>query len=186
MVENIIIPVAAILVSSGIAIWLANRERKAAERARLQERADALADRAKERRLDAAAGVLTSLATLVSMDPTNELVRDHMRGLRGTIAVYQGWIDKDDRSGDWLGLRHAELMILWMAAMKRWDDLTKTNLHAPSDDEMFATFDPPRQHSQDTISMLVGWLSGHTATDELMKDGARIIKKIPGVGGTPV
>lgn len=170
LLERAGLPIVAILASTGVAIWLARRERR-----------DALADRRKERRLEAGAGVLVALAPLTSFSDLDEPMQAHLWEIRARIAVYRAWIDADDRSGDWLALRHREGMLLWnrtLAAVSREGGMSRITV-----DALLAALAPAQAQMHLTTEMFTQWLSGHMEIDELLRDGARILKAHPAPEG---
>lgn len=165
-VERFILPALAIVISALIAVGLARRERR-----------DALADRKKERRLEAGAGVIIAIAPLASFTDLTEPVQRYLWEFRARTAVYRAWIEKDDRSGDWLALRHREGMRLWSRAV-----LAVDALGGPSKigvDDLLAALEPAHQWGAASTEMFTGWLSGHVETEVLLRDGARIMQEWP-------
>lgn len=159
---GVIIPVFAILIPTIIAIRLARRERSAAREDRIEARADA----AKERRLQASEGVIVGLAHLISVDPTNAPMQERLGELRGRIAVYRAWIEPDDLSGDWLALQHTQGMRLWSIAMESANNISGGQL---------VNLGPPRQWAQSTIETFSGWLSGQIDVEVLRAEGAEML-----------
>lgn len=85
LLGDIIIPVAAILIPTLIAVNIARIERRTAR----QECEDAARDRQRERRLDAAAGVIAALAPLASFSDVDQPMQQHFWELRASRAT--GW-----------------------------------------------------------------------------------------------
>lgn len=162
---GVIIPVFAILVPTIIAIRLAARERSVAREDRIEARAEA----AKERRLRASEGVIVGLAHLISVDPKNAPMQERLGELRGRIAVYRAWIEPDDLSGDWLALKHTQGMRLWVIAMESENDASRGRTDK---------LGPPRQWAQSTIETFSGWLSGQIDVEVLRAEGAEMLAEI--------
>jgi hypothetical protein len=161
-ISDIAIPVAAILVPTAIAIWLARSERKSAERSRYLER-----------RTTAAEPVILSLAQFISLDPVHEPIQAHLRDLRGRIAVYRTTLDTEDAlSGDWLALQHERGMFLWWSAMQAMDS---SGDH--SEAFISGAFSAGRSWANTTMQTLSGWLAGHIDDDVLKRQGAALTKE---------
>lgn len=162
LVIDVLIPVASILVPTGIAIWLARSERKSAD-----------ASRYLERRRQAAEPVVLALAHFVSIDPSREPMQAQLRELRGRIAVYRASLRKGDSlSGDWLALRHTDGMAKWAKAA----DLLQESGGNPDAELANAALEPGRAWANDTIEVFSSWLAGHTADDDLRRDGASLLR----------
>ncbi|WIE71419.1 hypothetical protein [Curtobacterium sp. MCJR17_020] len=160
-ISDIVIPVAAILVPTAIAIWLARSERKSAERSRYLER-----------RTAAAEPIILSLAQFISLDPVHEPIQAHLRELRGRIAVYRTTLDTEDAlSGDWLALQHERGMLLWWSAMQTMDGSTDR-----SEAFILGAFSEGRTWANATMQTLSGWLAGHISDDVLKRQGAALMK----------
>lgn len=162
LVGDLLIPVAAILVPTVIAVRLAQRERLVSEEG---ER--------RSRRLQAGAEVLSSLAPFISADPLRHDMHVQLARLRGSIAVYRAWTEKGDFSGDWLSLKHTEGMKKWQAALTQMFEPGRGPL---SEDEAFAALDPARRWAADTMESFTGWLSGHIDDAVLKREGAALIE----------
>lgn len=162
VVATVLIPIAAIIIPTLIAIGLARRER-----------ADARANSQRERRLAAGAGVILALAPLASLTDLNQPMSERLWDLRARIAVYRAWIEKGDLSGDWLALRHKEGMQLWAAAMFQVQKFGGPD-HLDTAD-LLNTLKAPHDWAATTTEMFSGWLSGNVDTGALQADGARII-----------
>ncbi|MGJ0390267.1 hypothetical protein [Microbacterium sp. CGR1] len=191
LLGNILIPVAAILIPTGIAIRSARSERKSATEDREQERQLAAQDREQERqhalearrtelRLQAGAGVITALAPLTSIRP-DQPIQEHLWRLRAAIAVYRAWIDVGNRSGDWLALRHHEGMALWRIALDKVD--AYGGPQAVLIDGKSAILDGAYQWANDTTETFTGFLSAHVPIKHLLDDGARILREYPYLAG---
>lgn len=176
LIADVAIPVAAIIVPTLIAIRLSRSERLTAEAARREERLSAIEDRRIERRLEAGAGVIVALAPLSTMN-LHEPVWPYLWELRARIAVYRAWIVSDDRSGDWLGLRHREGMAIWSRTA-----LLLANAGGPNQFTVEGQLElTHRAHewAHTTTEMFTGYLSGHVPIEHLLVDGARILKAYP-------
>lgn len=159
-ISDIAIPVAAILVPTVIAIWLARSERKSAERSRYLER-----------RTSAAEPVILALAHFISLDPAHEPVQAHLRDLRGRIAVYRTTLALEDAlSGDWLALQHEQGMLLWWSGMQAMDSSGDR-----SEAFMLGAFSAGRSWANTTMQTLSGWLAGHVSDDVLQRQGAALM-----------
>lgn len=163
LIGDVLIPVAAILVPTTIAVRLARRERIASEEG---ER--------RGRRLQAGAEVISSLAPFISADPLHHDMHAQLARLRGSIAVYRAWTEKGDFSGDWLSLKHTEGMKEWQSALQ---EITAPRRRPLTEDEAFAVLDPARRWASDMIESFTGWLSGHTDDEVLKREGAALIEK---------
>ncbi|MEV8023647.1 hypothetical protein [Microbacterium sp. NPDC080220] len=170
LLGDIIIPVAAILIPTIIAVRVARRERERAESAAVEERAARAADEQRARALAAGGNVISVLASFVSMNPRTIDMHGHLAALRGSIAVYRAWIPIDDISGDWLALKHTQGMKLWGAAMTA-PDVTIVN-----DQPLFpVALSAAQQWAQDTIETFSGWLRGDTSEAQLSEEGADLL-----------
>lgn len=200
---DIAIPVAAILVPTIIAVRLSRSERRHAEADRQEERRIALEDRENarraaiedrqeerraaendrrlERRLEAGAGVIVAVAPLASMQ-LNQPVQQHLWEFRARLAVYRAWISADDRSGDWLALRHREGMTLWSEADRTMDAIGGPA--AISVEGMLDLLRPAHEWAASTTEMFTAFLSGHAGDVDLLRDGARIMDAYPRPGDT--
>lgn len=169
LAADLIVPALSILVPTGVAIWLARRERQD-NRASLQ----------RERLLSAAAPLFVDLAELIHLDPVRQDFRPALSTMRAHIASFRAALDREDSlASDWLGLRHREGMHLLEAAA--------TPIQGPSGMRI-AQYDeagPERVQawSNTTMQQLQGWISGEVQADWIRSDGARIIAKY-GTGRT--
>lgn len=169
VVADVVVPSAAVLVSSGVAVWLARAERKAAAVARAEERDLVEKARQRERVESALESLLGSLAWFVSADPAREDWATSIRGLRGQVYRVQALHDPASRSlGEWLapeverGVRTANGCLeklkpdaVWSleserAAMMRADIMT-----------------PFRRWVKSTMDFLVLWLRGDATIEEI-------------------
>lgn len=165
LLGDVVIPVAAILIPTVIAIRLARSERH-----------NATHDRKIERRLQAGAEVITALAPLASIR-ADQPIQEHLWKLRSAIAVYRAWLDRSDPSGDWLALRHREGMTLWSQAMSRINRLARPDAVTP--EGMVELLEEQWAWAAHTTEMFTGYLSGHVPEKDLLADGARILKAHP-------
>jgi len=160
-ISDFAIPVAAILVPTAIAVWLARSERKSAERSRYLER-----------RTTAAEPVILTLAQFISLDPVHEPVQAHLRELRGRIAVYRTTLTQEDAlSGDWLALQHERGMLLWLTGMQTMDQSGDR-----SEAFVMGAFSAGRAWANTTMQTLSGWLAGHVGDNVLQRQGAALMK----------
>lgn len=195
---DVAIPVAAILIPTIIAVRLSRSERRHAEADRNDERRVALEDRETarraaiedrqeerraaandrrlERRLEAGAGVIVAVAPLASMR-LDQPVQQHLWKFRAQLAVYRAWISTDDRSGDWLALRHREGMTLWAEAARTIETIGGPT--AISVDGMLELLKPAHEWAALTTEMFTAYLSGHATDDDLLRDGKRILDAYP-------
>jgi len=162
---DVLIPVAAILIPTVIAIRLARSERK-----------NAIKDRREERRLEAGAGVIVAVAPLASMHADHPM-QTYLWELRARIAVYRASIPVGDPSGDWLAFRHREGMHLWRDAFGTIDAIGGSA--AITDDGMLELLQPAHKWAGTTTEMFTAYLSGHLDADALLRDGARILQEYP-------
>ncbi len=141
---DVIIPVAAILVPTMIAVRIARRERLDA----------AEADR-QSRRLEAGAGVIVSLSSFVSVSPLRTDMQSQLAALRGQIAVYRAWAAPGDSSGDWLAIKHSEGMHLWLVALEQ---INRLGALVVTDEmvEASGALHSPRIWAQSTIETFSG------------------------------
>lgn len=80
LIRDVAIPVAAILVSTVIAIRLARNERENARASQLEQR-----------RLEAGSDVIVALVPLASLRATEQPMQERLWELRAPIAVYRAW-----------------------------------------------------------------------------------------------
>ncbi|MDQ1174140.1 hypothetical protein QE430_002447 [Microbacterium testaceum] len=174
LLGDIIIPVGAILIPTGIALRLARRDRQDAAALAQQERADAAASEVRARRLDAGGEVVRALAVLVSADPLRSDMQSSLANIRGRIAVYKAWTSGDDFTGDWLGLKHNEGVRLWQSALLEAD--RRGPVVQRDADVFFEVFGPAQRWAHETIERFAGWLSGHVDDNVLREEGARLLR----------
>ena len=170
LLGDIIIPVAAILIPTIIAVRVARDERHRAEAAAVEDRATRAADEQRARALAAGGNVITVLAGFVSMNPRTMDMQGHLAALRGSIAVYRAWIPTGDISGDWLALKHTQGMRLWAAAIDAPD---ASNADGPP---IFpVALRTAHLWAQDTIETFSGWLRGDTPEAKLRAEAAELL-----------
>lgn len=167
---DIIIPVAAILIPTTIAVRVARSERERAELAAVEDRVARAADEQRARALTAGGNVISVLASFVSMNPRTMDMHGHLAALRGSIAVYRAWISMGDISGDWLALKHTEGLKLWVAALEAPDVF----IDGPSPAFPVALA-AAQQWAQDTIETFSGWLRGDTPETQLQSEGGSLL-----------
>lgn len=162
VVRFAVIPIAAILIPTVIAVRLSRTERLAAERSRY------LATR-----LAASEGVMRSLASMISFDPDNELLRDEKGAFRAHVAIYRtALVGTDLLSGDWLGLKFTEGMQLWENGLL---ELQHRRGFGPVDEATkFEVLDPPRRWASNTMETLSGWLGGHVSDEVIAAEAAAL------------
>ncbi|KDP89755.1 hypothetical protein W824_15190 [Clavibacter cf. michiganensis LMG 26808] len=162
LVKDAIIPLAAILIPTLFALWLARIERRAAARSHYLER-----------RHSAAEGVILALAQMVSMNPSMEEVAPLLRDLRGRIAVYRASLSSGDvLSGDWLAIKHSEGLAIWAEAQALLQPVAGTPPLSP--DDLLRVLFPGQRWAQNTLETLSGWLSGHVSDEHLRLEGSAL------------
>lgn len=188
LVVDVGIPVAAILVPTLIAVRLARNERERAEEdrraARVEREKERLAaaearaterlERYRDRRREAGAGVIVSLARLISIYPSDPSMQSVFADFRGHIGVYRAWVEpEEDHSGDWLALQHAKGTWVWSAAMG--EIAAKGGINRTADHELIDIMEPARRWAQDAIDTFSAWLAGDLDQQVLRTQGAEII-----------
>lgn len=166
-VVDVLVPVAAIIVSTLVAVRLASQERR-----------DNRASLRRERLLAAARPLFHDLAPFVSIDARNEPIWPVLRSMRANIAAFRaalGAEGEDALVSDWLGLRHREGMTLWgkaLASVPQVASGRETGLIVQPDTPALAS---AKAWANTTMQQLQGWLSGYVGEDWIREDGARII-----------
>lgn len=172
-----LIPAAAIVVSTVIAVRLARTERQASEKAREEEREAALNLRDEARR-DAALAheearrdrVLEELievfAFFISAHPTAENWVPMMRLLRARVVVLQTF-PTARVLGEWLASENAR----GMAAMQR--AMSNPWAEAPDAPEFLEWSAPLAQWANDMINGIASWMRGDITDEQLRTATAR-------------
>lgn len=175
LLGDIIIPAAAILVPTLIAVRLARRERIEAATSAVQQREDASAAELRARRLDAGGEVVRAMAVFVNVDPLQMDMRADLANVRGRIAVYKAWTRSGDVSGDWLGLKYNEGMALFRSALEESGRRGPDVVHQDPD-VFFEVFGPAQRWAHETVERFAAWLGGRVSDEELALDGARLMR----------
>ncbi|MGR0320418.1 hypothetical protein [Agromyces sp. ZXT2-3] len=165
VIKDVLLPALGILIPTSIAIYLARNERVAAERSH-----------AIERRLAAGSEILRVLSRMVTMNGVAEPMRDTLRDLRGSVAVFRASSGKEVLAGDWLALQYQQGVWLWSVAMHTIDESGGPG--ALGDDELDSIMSPPRTWAQTTLETFSGWLSGNLGDQVLVKQGADIVARL--------
>lgn len=160
LVRDVLVPSLSILIPTGVAIWLARRERQ-----------DARASLRRERVLAAASPIFEDLATIMHLDVQEHDWRPHLSRLRAHTATFRAALDHDDTlMSDWLALRHREGMSLLEATLQM--------LPGTPFGRYDATAMPAIQAwANVTMQQMQGWMSGSVPPEWFAQDGGRIIAK---------
>lgn len=167
IVGDVLVPAAAIIVSTLVAVALARQERR-----------DNRASLRRERLLAAATPLFEDFAQLVSLHPLLDLAHAPLQGMRAHIAVFRAALDVDDSLvSDWLALRHREGMQLWRTAI---GDSRPPDTRG-DEPIVFVETHPSLERAQAwanvSIQQLQGWLSGDVPLEWFRQDGARVLAK---------
>lgn len=169
VVTGMIVPVAAILVSSSVAIWLARAERKSAELVRTAERQLLIKDRQQAKTEDVLERVLGTLAWFISADPGNEDWRLQIRSLRGQVYIVQSLPDDESRAfGAWLA---SEVERGVSRASQSLDEFGGAQEHLSGDalsTAVATVMDPFRLWVKCTMDLIVIWLRGDRTASEVV------------------
>lgn len=160
--SGLIVPFFAILVTSSLEIWLAQRENLRAEKARHEE-AERSAKQAQRQAMHVAAErVLEAIAPFISLNPFNEDWRPLLRTLRARVVIFQTHVGGDnDVVGVWLAAEGEHGMKLFSEAMLASDG-------KPFDDEsVFDDFDAARTWAGSVMSQLGTWLKDYSASTDV-------------------
>lgn len=174
--SDVLVPVAAIAISTIVAVRVSTASARAAVRLAAQERQDARASLRRERLLTAASPLFDDLAQLISIDMHSEDMRPVTRSMRAHIATFRAALDPSDSLVfDWISLRHREGLYLWGKAL---GDSPPPSLGPPF--HLVAGGDRPatakaRKWAHETLLQIQGWLSGDVHREWFLEDGQRII-----------
>ena len=149
---DVLLPSLAILVSASIAVALAVLERRAARRARDQERVDRICE-----------DILEGLSFFVSANPLAEEMSSELRRLRSRIALLQTLASTGHR-----------LVGLWLArevetALPRYSEgmLALQAYVDPQPSDILRAFAPAHTRFHDSMMRLSSWMRGDIADDVL-------------------
>ena len=152
LLTTIVLPSAAILIPTVLAITLAVLERRAARRARAQERTDRVSE-----------DVLESLAFFVSANPIAEEMAPEMRRLRSRVALLQTLPGaRIRRVGLWLALEVEIGLPLYSAAM-----VIYRQIENPSIDDHLEVFRLPQKWFHDCMVRLTVWMRGEVKDEAI-------------------
>ncbi|MBD8102489.1 hypothetical protein [Plantibacter sp. CFBP 8775] len=181
------IPSLALLVSAGIAIWLARSESKRAEKARVEEQTVAAQERLIEQ--EAAAQMRETERRTAREDRESERRDRHLEEL---LEIYGFFVAANPQTESWLPIMRrlrAKLVILqtipsalaladWLVAeSKRGTDamayaMENPYLDTPEDPEYMKWQGPMAQWAQDMMNSIASWMRG-TVTDADIRETLR-------------
>lgn len=165
VIGGTLVPVAAILVSTLIAVNLAKNEREAAEQARHDDAVRASAER-----------VLIALAPLITIDPAVEPWSDLFSVMRARTVVFRTLMLSPDEAivGEWLSLEATHGTALFGAAVER---VQREELHNYIDPKpLHEAFEAPHKWAWDTTETLADWLVGKIDAEALKTRSADILR----------
>lgn len=158
LLAGVLIPSAAILISTGVAIGLAVLERRAARRARELERQDRVCE-----------DVLESLSFFVSANPFAEMMAPETRRLRSRLMLLQTLPgERIRRVGLWLALE-VEVALPWFSAA-----MTKLGPNSTID-ETLAALAPAHKQFHDNLVRLTVWMRGEVKDEAIEERIATLV-----------
>ena len=118
------IPSIAIIVSTVLAVWIASTERKAAARAREEERLQVARDRRDDRSQDAFVRTLSALTTFMLFDVVQDSPAEPLKELRIGLSLLDVAADRQDEVlTNWFTLERGRAAVRLNAAGKAINDL---------------------------------------------------------------
>lgn len=197
MVADVVVPVSAVLVSAGVAVWLANRERKAAAAARVEERKLIVRERRLAKTEEWFEQILGTLSWFISANPYRDDWAPQMRLLRGQAVVAQAVSERDlQEFGEWFaaeierGLGEASRCFVQFGEAR--PRLSAEGVELAVEQIM----GPFRFWVKHTMDLVVIWLRGGTSVDEIRRmsdevarvrwDSERLADAAARRGGAPI